>query len=218
MEIKNLWGDIIPQKEKSPVEILEEQARILAQITDNLLSGDVITKVSSDRVMASLYINCDSINYSFELLSISHQRDSMYPVIIESSRIGVRCDTEEKFISNLETIFQEKETKRTFKSLMTQATKERNYMEYWSLSGAYFRPEQVKSSDVVVELNVIKHFKEVGNLFKTKEEALIASKKMKEFLRSINNLYKDKDREITLAGFDGIISMLDMAINEIRKS
>lgn len=62
--------------------------------------------------------------------------------------------------------------------------------QYWFLREGDFRPEQVKTFNGgkgIMIKSEIKLLKEAGNLFPTKEEAAIASEKVREFLCSINN-------------------------------
>ena len=60
----------------------------------------------------------------------------------------------------------------------------------WFLREGDFRPEQVKNFNGgrgIETKNDLKLLKEAGNLFLTKEEASIASEKVREFICSINN-------------------------------
>lgn len=61
---------------------------------------------------------------------------------------------------------------------------------FWFLREGDFRPEQVKNFNGgrgIETKNDLKLLKEAGNLFSTKEEAAIASEKLREFICSINN-------------------------------
>lgn len=62
--------------------------------------------------------------------------------------------------------------------------------DYWYLREGDFRPEHISecfNGSGVWNERGLKCFKEAGNLFLTKEEATIASEKVREFLCSINN-------------------------------
>lgn len=62
-------------------------------------------------------------------------------------------------------------------------------LEYWYLREDLL-PQQIKSIATMgkfINPKLIKGLKEAGNLFPTKEQATIASEKVREFLCSINN-------------------------------
>lgn len=73
--------------------------------------------------------------------------------------------------------------------LSKQPIKNKKY-DYWYLREGDFRPEHISecfNGSGVWNERGLKLFKEAGNLFLTKEEATIASEKVREFLCSINN-------------------------------
>lgn len=63
-------------------------------------------------------------------------------------------------------------------------------LNYWYLREGDFLPEHIREYNgrrYPILKSELKMLKEAGNLFPTKEEAAIASEKVREFLCSINN-------------------------------
>lgn len=63
-------------------------------------------------------------------------------------------------------------------------------LNYWYLREGDFHPEHIREYNgrrYPILKSQLKELKEAGNLFMTKEEAAIASEKVREFLCSINN-------------------------------
>ena len=138
METNNLWGDIMPKYTSSPTKILEEQANFLSQITDNKLQGEIrtspcsifekpffahITEDASKYITHSLFINAPSINYSFELLNVTHALLYLYPLVIRTpnSSAEIRCDDEKNFINELKSIMQNEDSRKMIQSLIIQS-------------------------------------------------------------------------------------------------
>lgn len=138
--LKNsLWGDIMPKDTNSPKRILEEQAEILSQITNNKLKGEIrtsshtifenpfITQLSEDSnskfITHSFFINAPFINYSFELLNVTHSLLQVYPLIIKrpNSYEEILCNDEIDFVSKLGSIMQSTENRKIIQSLIIQS-------------------------------------------------------------------------------------------------
>lgn len=138
MGTNNLWGDIMPKETNSPKKILEEQANILSQITNNKLKGEIrtspcsyfdkplfvhLTNDKSDFIIHSLYINAPIVNYSFELLNVTHALLYLYPVVIRTPNTNeeIQCDNEATFITQLTSIMQNKDNRKIIQSLIIQS-------------------------------------------------------------------------------------------------
>lgn len=113
MAIENLWGDI-PIKaniDRTPLTLLQEQASILGQATNNLLVGEVNTWSSQadDRFYAELYIVAPTLNeYRYSLFEVSYPL-GFYPVTITlhaGDGTKVKVKDEEEFKQALSTILQ----------------------------------------------------------------------------------------------------------------
>jgi hypothetical protein len=126
----DLWGDIPePEAEKTPFAILTEQASLLQEKTKGLLKGRVtrIIKEGSGQLCYMLEIVAPKLdNYSFGVLIISYDIDTIYPVTLEclvtyedkDEDDIFTCESEEEFLSLLGNILSSKEVKKVIQRLL----------------------------------------------------------------------------------------------------
>jgi hypothetical protein len=122
--IPNLWPDDIANSNlRSPVAILREQARFLAEKTRHLLEGFVRTKVLANNQLSHFfYIEAPKLDgYQFHLFTIEHQTD-FYPVkIFSDSDHYVIAKSEEELMKRLSDLLSSEKTKKVIHALIAQS-------------------------------------------------------------------------------------------------
>ena len=89
MSTQSLWGDLKGlDTVRTPAIILQEQAGLLGQLTNEVLEGEVTRRVSdsSQRIIVSLYIIAPALQrYRVKILEVEYGFAQMYPATVESS-------------------------------------------------------------------------------------------------------------------------------------
>jgi hypothetical protein len=117
----DLWGEIVPLAERTPVSILREQAALLGQKTKNLMEARVITSSRGDgTLMHSFTLVVPSLSYSFQLFQVYHKLTSLYPLRV--SDMKEELPTEQAFIDWLGSRLSSPETKKLIGNLLAQVT------------------------------------------------------------------------------------------------
>ncbi|MCP4213909.1 MAG: hypothetical protein GY765_04590 [bacterium] len=136
MEIGNLWGDISPATEETPIFILKEQASLLGKLTKNILEG----KVRVDQGPISLKIKPSALpqtgivcrlsvvakaldSYQFQILTVQYSM-TMYPLLIKDSTKesgAVTCADSKEFIKELGKILSSEAVQKVISSLLRQS-------------------------------------------------------------------------------------------------
>jgi hypothetical protein len=140
--MENLWPEDITTSVdlNTPVELLQQQASYLGEMTKNELKGIVGNSdalFDKGEFKYEFYINAPTLgNYSYKLFSISHDID-LYPVniFLENEMIkeilgdrytsnikAIKCSNEAHFIGTLGRVFAAKRTRNIITSLL-QMTK-----------------------------------------------------------------------------------------------
>jgi hypothetical protein len=137
MATKNLWGDLSTlEVVRTPKAILEEQAAVLREATQGMLTAQVVDGRDEPRKEDFLYefeIIAPALNYRYTLLWISHGVD-LFPVSVGSDRRGrlaealgvkgtadiVVCQDEAEFVVEVERILSSPRTKRVLARLLSQ--------------------------------------------------------------------------------------------------
>jgi hypothetical protein len=90
MSITSLWPEDIKATVESPLDILKGQEAGLEQLTQGKLKA-VVSSIESDHlVQHQLDLIAPKLNFYRErLLSLTHARDKMYPVIVRSEAFKV---------------------------------------------------------------------------------------------------------------------------------
>jgi len=142
----DLWPESIGQTSDSltPLTILQEQAKLLGDKTQNIVTADVETVIDNDKdnpFVYGFYVVAPVLqNFRYRLLEISHNIE-IYPLsiyvdeeIIDENKdwIGIgqeniwskkyfKAKDESEFIDVLRMIFSSKKTKRVVANLMRQS-------------------------------------------------------------------------------------------------
>ncbi len=124
----DLWGDIVSNPIKTPVSILREQGSLLEQKTDGVLTVKVTTNpnIFADQSFDfSFIISVPSLNYQYQLFSISHDI-SIYPVkfyvqtdIVDEEKTIAKDEAE--FLKTLEQILKSPKTQGILNALLSQS-------------------------------------------------------------------------------------------------
>src|SRR5580704_15217123 len=88
----------------TPVTILKEQAALLGEKTRQLVTGEVATPATGNLFVHHFYIVAPTLNYKYELFSISHGV-SFYPTTLRHSSNPVQITSEGALKDNLKHIF-----------------------------------------------------------------------------------------------------------------
>ena len=74
MNVVDLWPEINIEADKDePIQILKNQAEILANKTKNLITGDIVTNIEGGVIYHTLYLVAPVLdNYRFSLIKVAH--------------------------------------------------------------------------------------------------------------------------------------------------
>lgn len=126
MSTSNLWGEL-PETEttRTPLQILNEQASALTQMTNGVLVGFVYEAHQRWKPFAyELGIRAPALNeYSITVLSIYHDL-VMYPIQVLDSLRNHRfpdCNDETSFLDALKETLQSPESRKVIAALLHQS-------------------------------------------------------------------------------------------------
>ncbi|MBD3265130.1 hypothetical protein GF373_00540 [bacterium] len=91
MTVENLWGEIPSvEKEKSPIVILKEQASLLGQMTNNILTAQVVSRTKgTDSIDAVLDIIVPALDfYRLSILETNFDIIKTYPLKVRNLTTG----------------------------------------------------------------------------------------------------------------------------------
>lgn len=103
----------------TPITILKEQAALLGEKTRQLVKGEVVTQATGDMLVHYFYIVAPTLNYRYELFSISHHVN-FYPVVLRSANNSTTLRTEAEFKEKLKEIFAAQHTVNVVHSILAQ--------------------------------------------------------------------------------------------------
>ena len=116
----NLWPDNIADSNlTTPVTILKEQAALLGEKTRQLVKGEVVTQTTGNLFVHCFYIAATTLNYRFELFSVSHGIN-FYPLVMKSLNDTIPLDSESDFKDKLKEIFAAPHTLNVVHSILAQ--------------------------------------------------------------------------------------------------
>lgn len=119
----SLWGELPkPFQGKTPKAILQEQASLLGEFTENLLTVEVKTSVSAQSFTHGFSIVAKALqNYHYDLLAATHGI-ALYPVALSShdDKSTVDCISQEEFEEHLREILSADKTRAIISSLLSQ--------------------------------------------------------------------------------------------------
>ena|SRR5579859_192160 len=123
----DFWPDIATSRPRvTPLSLLKQQAALLGKHTNNLLEGGVSSNVYNGRLLHRFFISVPTLDYRYELFTISHDVVGLYPVKVDSSKFYyhgkslVTLDSEDAFVDWLKNVLSSDETKRVLGSLLAQ--------------------------------------------------------------------------------------------------
>lgn len=125
----DLWGDIISIPINTPVSILREQGALLEQKTNGVLTVSIPTirggKENDAIFLHRFKIKVPSLNYQYELFSISHDI-TLYPVEFHVDREmlddkNVIAKDENEFLEILGQILKSPKTQGILNALLSQS-------------------------------------------------------------------------------------------------
>ena len=118
----DLWpSDIATTELKSPVAILREQGALLAQKTDGMIVGKVLTGPVGQQLQHTLRLVVPALeHYTYDLFHFTHG-PSLYPVDAAFEGKVVLVESEEEFVNFLREVFASEATKQTIRSLVAHA-------------------------------------------------------------------------------------------------
>ena len=121
--MEDLWpADIAETSLRTPLQILKEQAAMLAKRTGGLVEAEVTTTTGADGDLRHLFRLIAPVlnNYRYLLFQIYHG-PTLYPtgIVYHGTRINVASD--EELISQLRIIFSDDETRQIIAALIAQS-------------------------------------------------------------------------------------------------
>ncbi len=123
MAIKNMWGDINDMADlRTPHEIIEEQGRVLSEMTKGTLELKIERKQSSTVFNYDVFIALPAMNYKQRILRLMHDI-KLYPANLydEQGTNEFRCKNQDEFEASLASILSSADTKIIISGLMAQA-------------------------------------------------------------------------------------------------
>ncbi len=143
MTTTNLWGDLSTlEVVRTPKSILEEQAAVLRQATQGMLTAEVVdagwrtvsgkhgsllnfpfdnAKDTAKNFAYDFELVAPAMNYRYTLLTVVHDID-LYPVQLVGPAIpgSARCDDEDAFVVRVQEILSSDKTRRVLSRLLSQ--------------------------------------------------------------------------------------------------
>ena len=127
MTEQNLWGDLTEiDIVRTPAMILQEQAALLGQLTNEVLNGLVRrdSLVPENKFNMALYIVAPALRrYRFKVLELSYRVDEAYPVVVRDSIGGYKVEVhdEAELIEILKALLTSESVKRVISTLISES-------------------------------------------------------------------------------------------------
>lgn len=120
--VESLWPELVEAEERSPADVLKEQAAALNRQTKHLLRARVYMHTGLGRTLkADFDIIVPTLDdYTYTLLTVEYPV-LMYPVQVTSARSMPKLATEQEFKDWLRSFFASDETRRIVGALLSQA-------------------------------------------------------------------------------------------------
>jgi len=122
---QNLWPTIKISDIITPSRILEEQATFLAENTNNILKGQVLTypnKYTAGEFIIDFYIIAPALqNFRYELLEVRHSLLPIYPAVIQFREYDIICESQQYFEKELAQILRDEHTQSVISTLISQS-------------------------------------------------------------------------------------------------
>ncbi len=129
MNSESLWGDLTDlHRDKSPKQLLEEQAQLLNEIVQGLLCATVEIAIHGSNMSVNLIIVAPALNnYRYSVLSIFYDPANMYPVHVKNATVEssplVKCSSESEFVECLRVILSSSVVRKAIGSLISHSEK-----------------------------------------------------------------------------------------------
>jgi hypothetical protein len=121
LPIKSLWPDDIGESDLvTPVSIMREQAALLGERTENLVTAEVVTAANGPFIIHNFILEAPALSYRYQLFSADHQV-SLYPVDVNYNKTTTRCTDEAQFRQKLGQILGADATKQIVRALKAQS-------------------------------------------------------------------------------------------------
>lgn len=127
MSAKSLWGGLEDiDTVRTPSMILQEQAGLLGELTNEVLEGQVGRDNIQDdnRIAVSLYVVAPAIQrYRVQILSLNYSYATVYPVGVSDSIQGRlrQARTEDELLSILKEILSSSYVKNVIATLISES-------------------------------------------------------------------------------------------------
>lgn len=120
---QNLWGTIpTAASERTPKQLLSEQAMLLGQATSGRLIGSVSTRNGNEKVTCELSILVPAMNnYSVELLAVNYDPTSLYPAWLVAGGPVLKVESEAALAKAIGDRLQSERVHRIITSLLAHA-------------------------------------------------------------------------------------------------
>jgi hypothetical protein len=123
--IPSLWPSAIAEEPnlRTPTAILKEQAAFLAQMTKNLVQGQLKTNKQGDGLEILLFLVVPALqNYMTSLLEVYHPVE-LYPATVSSRALGAprTAEDEGSFVAIVKEVLNSDYTKKLLRALLAQA-------------------------------------------------------------------------------------------------
>ena len=126
-KIPNLWPELIAQSGViTPRAILQRQVQVLAERSENMVQGEITTRVLGPDLVQNLHIVAPELEgFRYFVVRVRHSLQHPYPLQVqlnESDSTGKECATEEAFIEELRDILHAPRILNVVNSLLAQTT------------------------------------------------------------------------------------------------
>ena len=125
MTERNLWGELPTTSEiVTPLQIIREQAALLATLTKGLLEGKVNVSTTETNIFnITLYIVAPSLSYSALIARVNH-RITLYPAtifdVLATPSTPLQCENEAALVQRLERILRSAKVRTLIAALVSQ--------------------------------------------------------------------------------------------------
>ncbi len=123
MAVTNMWGSIDDFKNiRAPHEILDEQGKLLAEMTKGLLEMKIERRQSNTIFSYDVFITMPALQYRQRFLRLNHDI-KLYPANLyeEQDTNEYKSANQEEFEENLSKILSSNATRTIISGLMAQA-------------------------------------------------------------------------------------------------
>ncbi len=120
---EDYWGNLTAEMPLNlPVQLLEEQAAILEDKTDNLLTGTVASQTIGNQIRTTLAVIAPELEYRFDLVSIYFpvNGEDLYPIEIRNDLTNEKsmCKNEGEFKARLRERLSSPQTNSSLQKLL----------------------------------------------------------------------------------------------------